>query len=1102
MSTILCTENSFHSSISKHISAVSQGDRALQAGNYDTAECIFAQALKVAIRDNDVCLQGLCLQGMGDVYIRRAINRASNRGRQVTKAAALYNAAMTWAPGDQHWKDVMVHRIKYVEKCFLVWVGRGRQCQVSLPYSNDLQHKARLKNIRKECKVLLQCTEMLCDFSTSGDPTKSSDVKNKEANWVEAVRSMFHTTAGRMKDFVRQLLAECRETLGQPPCTYAIIGLGSMAREEMTPYSDFEFAILLEEEAKEQHKKYFRNLTSLLHLKVINLGETILPSMAITSLNNFNSNDIEDNWLYDWKTPRGFAFDGAMPSACKTPLGREAVDGKPALELIMTPTEMASLQEKQALAKEDHEHLSEILSTVTWIEGDKRLVEDYQGRVDSATPNLVRKAVITLFHDANKYQKDINSIYKPGFQYDVKKEIYRFPTLTINNLGICFESKRNTPWEVIDALRDNKHISEMGAHNLSVAISIATLLRLQTYLAYGRQKEGVTTLPVLQPKEQKSGEQDLLHKLTSPALLMRFYQTNIPLQIFVYVSVMMSVPPALIKVHPKLVAQFLSEYGSSEESATDEGSIEVTLAGSPSLLENLMSLVKTLENPFRIKPLAFSQAQSGNGPSNGVGQNPQAHKNLHKETETASDPENQPEYVERIFQMTLFQYSLPGNVSELLGDEFYCNSDLLRGLIHFRLMNYKEAEPLLRIAYHKKPTRLLHCYLMTLQSLGKYAEALKVTEEFTELHQLSFDSCFSLAHLYIRIGQFQKARAACLKSLDTLEINFDAELWEILIKLQLADISTNLGEINRAKELAVEIEQMTFKTDEEQIKRQPLVILNIRFNLGILFSSLGQVVRAYSWLQKTIQMCNTIFGMNVAHHITASCFRELARIMNMCRDSDYNTALWYGDLSLKMIQNNLYSDNTYHPDVIKSLNVLFDIHWELDNNEQAVKIAEQALELAGKTIGINKTNLAQVYTNLGKVCSDTGSHSKAIWCHEEALRIDREHYHNKPSGNTAVSLEGLGIAYWKAGNYTMAFKHVQEALHMQEDHYGKDTPSPNTAESLRLLGFIKKDMGDHSEAVRYLERSLSMMTEVFGGRMTDRMVETIQTLQELGWMPK
>ncbi|XP_066292173.1 uncharacterized protein [Branchiostoma lanceolatum] len=1084
MSAIPCTKQGFYSS--KHISAVTRGDRALQAGNFDTAERIFAQTLKAAIRDNNVRLQGLCLQSMGDVYIRRATNR-----RHFTKAAALYNAAMTWALGDQHWRDVIVHRIKYVEKCFLLWVQGRKLHQVSLSYNDDNHHKARLKKIRQECRVLLQCTQMICDFN--GDPMESNEAKVKEANWASAVRSLFHTTAGRMKDFVRQLLAECRETLGPPPCKYAIIGLGSMAREEMTPYSDFEFAILLEEIAQEQNKEYFRNLTSLLHLKVINLGETILPSMAITSLNNFYSDEEEDNWLYDWKTPRGFAFDGAMPSASKTPLGREAVDGKPAVELIMTPTEMASLQERQAFADEDNDnHLSDILSTVTWVEGDKSLVEDYQERLDLDAPYLVKKALITLFDDASKYQEDIVSASKPGFQYDVKKEIYRFPTLTVSSLGICFESKRNTPWEVIDALRDKELISETGAHNLSVAISIATLLRLQTYLAYGRQKEGVTTLPVLHQREKKSGEQDLQHKLPSSALLMRFYQTSIPLQIYVYVALVMSIPPTLVKVPLKLVRQFLSEHQSSEESGTHEGSVTSSMraCGSSSLLENLVSLVKTVENPY--KPSAFSQSQSSTGPANGGGQNSEPHQNM--PTETAADPD-----VEKfLLQLTIFQHRLPGDVSELLGvdHDFYCNSDLLRGLIHYRLMHYHEAEPLLRAAYHKKPNRLTHSYLWTLLSLGKYAEALKAAQESTELHQLSLEGCFALAHLYIRIGQFEKAREVCTKALEMLDINFDAKLWEIVIDLKLADISTNLGEYSKAKELAGLIEQMIFETNEEVIKKQPLIMLNIRFNLGVLFSSLGQIVKAHSCHKKTIKMCNMIFGMNVAHHITASCFRELARIMY--RHSDCNTALWYADLSLKMTQN-IYSD-TCHPDVIKSLNVLFEILWEQDRNEQATLIAEESLELALKTSGLNKTNLAQVYTNLGKVSSDTGSHFKAIWCHEEALGIDREHYHNKPSANIAVSLEGLGIAYWKAGDYAMAFQKVQEALHMQEDLFGKDTPRPNTAESLSILGCIKKDMGDRTEAVWYLEKSLSMMKEVFGGRVTDRMVDTIQTLQELRQM--
>ena len=109
-----------------------------------------------------------------------------------------------------------------------------------------------------------------------------------------------------------------------------------MSREEMTPYSDLEFAILIKEEG-EGHRGYFRDLTYLLHLKVINLGETILPALNIPYLKGFG----------DWITPRGFAFDGsgALGKGCKTPLGNagnESPNGK-TFELYKLPPKWRSI---------------------------------------------------------------------------------------------------------------------------------------------------------------------------------------------------------------------------------------------------------------------------------------------------------------------------------------------------------------------------------------------------------------------------------------------------------------------------------------------------------------------------------------------------------------------------------------------------------------------------------------------------------------------------------------------------------------------------------------------------------------------------------------
>ena len=159
--------------------------------------------------------------------------------------------------------------------------------------------------------------------------------------------------------FVSMLARECEDSLGKPPCDYTCIALGSVARMEATPFSDLEFAILYSDPDIGDKINYFRALSYFLHLKVINLGETILPAMAIEQLNDFQSLDPNDDWFYDSETPRGISFDGAMPWASKTPLGRMATENKPALELIRTPKQMAELQDEEIAIKEGY-HLGKI----------------------------------------------------------------------------------------------------------------------------------------------------------------------------------------------------------------------------------------------------------------------------------------------------------------------------------------------------------------------------------------------------------------------------------------------------------------------------------------------------------------------------------------------------------------------------------------------------------------------------------------------------------------------------------------------------------------------------------------------------------------------
>ena len=71
-------------------------------------------------------------------------------------------------------------------------------------------------------------------------------------------------------------------------------------------------------EKYEEILDYFRWYSVVFHIIVINLQETILPSVSISSLNDKYC--VLGNWFFDAHTKRGISFDGMMPHACKFPL--------------------------------------------------------------------------------------------------------------------------------------------------------------------------------------------------------------------------------------------------------------------------------------------------------------------------------------------------------------------------------------------------------------------------------------------------------------------------------------------------------------------------------------------------------------------------------------------------------------------------------------------------------------------------------------------------------------------------------------------------------------------------------------------------------------
>ncbi len=333
--------------------------------------------------------------------------------------------------------------------------------------------------------------------------------RSKEEAFIKDTRALFEDITKQMKELLSKLTHESEAILGAPPCEYAVIGLGSMALQQITPYSDLEFAILIEDKkdraSNEKNQEYFRKLAHLIHFRVINLGETIIPKSKYgIDLSQYITVGVN------------FDLGG------KTPLGR--LD-KP-YELIQT-VEGMFLYLKNEGGKSEHidKALPWILEATVHVYGRSELIDAYQKQArnflsdtnENGVPHYETRALKRLKEGSIEYNylntaSALTSIsmlgnlalYVPklsggeyeGKLFDVKQEIYRLPDRLLYDLAFYYGINPNSVWDAIDQLKTNDIIGSdrniHAAHHLLYAASFATSLRLRIYQHYGQQKDDMS----------------------------------------------------------------------------------------------------------------------------------------------------------------------------------------------------------------------------------------------------------------------------------------------------------------------------------------------------------------------------------------------------------------------------------------------------------------------------------------------------------------------------------------------------------------------------------------------------------------------------------
>jgi len=317
--------------------------------------------------------------------------------------------------------------------------------------------------------------------------------------------------------------------------TWVPIGFGSMARDEMCPYSDIEYGFLYAKpETAEKEiaiKAYFRKLADLVELMIINMGETEFPILTndAIDLSRFKDNAHVLRHVIvksTSPTPSGFSID----TAGLHPLGRQGV-----FELIGTVDDFITLATDEKIL-EEHEHLSNALKTVCPIVANTQedlhpLVQAYQHALsEAARSNREKQALQLLKPMLDKYKPPLDDERFQERYFQIKKELYRLISMSFECVSFFMDLKKNSTQDRIDTLVERKIINEFFQEDLKDALSQILSLRIKVQLFYRDEIEHVHH-PLLQIDLFNKDEYDSIYILSDveSQQIIEIFKTLIPL---------------------------------------------------------------------------------------------------------------------------------------------------------------------------------------------------------------------------------------------------------------------------------------------------------------------------------------------------------------------------------------------------------------------------------------------------------------------------------------------------------------------------------------------------------------------------------------------
>ena len=1011
---------------------------------------------------------------IGVVYRKRSPDKIA-----LLKSAGLFNAAIVRNPS-----NIASIKSDLAEICqHLLHIAKAKNQNVDLVKKAE-QVKDLAEDLRTTTDAFLNNNMPYISINPM-----SKDFQKLMSQKISASRELNNTIADKYKQVMADVSQFCENVMGNPPCEYAIAGMGSLARAEITPYSDFEHIILLfDSDNYICHLEYFRWFSMIFHVIILNLRETIIPSLNVNSLNDENCK--LGNWYYDAVTPRGISFDGFMPHACKFPLGRtQHTKLKPfKTELIKPISKMLEYLSSEADLKNGY-HLADILTKTCFVFGNKDIFAEFAKGVQNHLNKQSKTEVIKQIQQQVKNDMDkfatrfCLSKLKSQNKINIKQVVYRSTTIFISALARLYNISATSSFDVIDNMEQNNKISQSIAKKLQYAVAIASEIRLRVYMKMKGQNDAIDL-------NQNDAIKSFL-KIVGATATINYFQIAYCLQCEIAKQLNLTKlrfysDPQLINITVNLAFRLrgISNFDSMSfsnktfnrnwkpsnfdfdtcitqlEAETNWNLTTDTSTTYSSKENNLnLKLTKTIANKLHLNEI-YDEAL-------------EFYEKLLKIYRINSEITSDTSINDTSVTITDGQKNFGADNFANVGSKIEIHFNI--GICHLKLCNYSDALAFL--------TRALDIFQHT---------ALNPDKDRNIANTLG-----NIGICHLKLCNYSDALTFLNRALDikhNTALNSDKD----------RDIANTLGNIGTChKDLCNYSDALTFLNRALDIFQQTALnpdkdhsIANTLGNIGNCHIELCNYSDALTFLNRALHIKqNTALNPDKDRNIANTLGNIGICHIELC---NYSDALVFLNRALDIFQNTALNPDKDR-NIANTLNNIGNCHTELCNYSDALTFLNRALDISQNTaLNPDKDrNIANALGNIGNCHEDLCNYSDALAFLNRALDIFQNTALNPDKHrNIANTLNNIGICHTELCNYSDALAFLTRALDISQNTALNPDKDRSIANALGNIGNCHLKLCNYSDALTFLNRALGIFQNTALNPDKDRNIAN--TLSNIG----